>query len=184
MDELAIERHNPAEGRPAESHRAICNRVEHRLEVGGGTCDHPQDFTCRRQVAITGIHLREQPDVLDRDHRLVGEGRHELDLFVSEGPYLTPLQSENSEKDTLPEHRDSQEGPEAGESMALWQLVFRICLNVGNVNRPALERYPSSNRLSAGASRGSLPESSDFNGVTVAGSQAKDFAVEPPQETL
>ena len=32
------------------------------------------------QLAVPGPELREQPHVLDRDHRLVGEGRHQLDL--------------------------------------------------------------------------------------------------------
>ena len=31
------------------------------------------------------LYLVEQPDVLDRDHRLVGEGRDKLDLLVGKG---------------------------------------------------------------------------------------------------
>ena len=37
------------------------------------------------QVAGLGLHLIEQPHILDRDRRLVGEGRGQLDLLVGEG---------------------------------------------------------------------------------------------------
>ena len=39
---------------------------------------------CSDSVKIVGarLHLVEQPHVLDRDHRLVGEGLHQLDLLV------------------------------------------------------------------------------------------------------
>src|SRR5262249_3164390 len=37
--------------------------------------DRPGEFACAR------LHLVEQPHVLDRDNRLVGEGRRQLDLF-------------------------------------------------------------------------------------------------------
>ena len=33
------------------------------------------------------LHLVEQPRVLDRDHRLVGEGGDQLDLLVGERPH-------------------------------------------------------------------------------------------------
>ena len=36
------------------------------------------------QFARAGLHLVEQPHVLDRDHRLVCEGRDKLDLLVGE----------------------------------------------------------------------------------------------------
>ena len=40
------------------------------------------------QFARARLHLVEQPHVLDRDHRLVGEGRDQLDLLVGERPHL------------------------------------------------------------------------------------------------
>ena len=36
------------------------------------------------QFARARLHLVEQPHVLDRDHRLVGEGCDQLDLLVGE----------------------------------------------------------------------------------------------------
>ena len=49
------------------------------------------------QIARARLHLVEQPHVLDRDHRLVGEGRDQLDLLVGERPHrcarmtMTPI---------------------------------------------------------------------------------------------
>ena len=37
------------------------------------------------EVVRLGLHLVEQPRVLDRDHRLVGEGSDEIDLALREG---------------------------------------------------------------------------------------------------
>src|SRR5262249_42781553 len=39
------------------------------------------------QLLRARLHLVEQPHVLDRDHRLVGEGRNQLDLLVGEWTY-------------------------------------------------------------------------------------------------
>ena len=38
--------------------------------------------------SVRCLHLVEQPRVLDRDHRLVGEGRDKLDLLVGERTHL------------------------------------------------------------------------------------------------
>ena len=43
------------------------------------------------QLARARLHLVEQPHVLDRDHRLVGEGRDQLDLLVGEWPHGSAL---------------------------------------------------------------------------------------------
>ena len=77
--------------RAAESRGALGHDVHHRLEVGRRAGDHPQDLRGRRlllerlgQLAVPGLELREQPHVLDGDHRLVGEGLQERDLRSSE----------------------------------------------------------------------------------------------------
>ena len=40
---------------------------------------------CKRLAQIVGalLHLVEQPNILDRDHRLVGEGGDEIDLLFA-----------------------------------------------------------------------------------------------------
>ena len=64
------------------------------------------------ELARARLHLVEQPHVLDRDHRLVGEGRDQLDLLVGERPQLgrcsamtpigTPSRSKGSKLRCLP----------------------------------------------------------------------------------
>ena len=39
------------------------------------------------ELAALVLDFVEQPHVLDRDHRLVGEGRHQLDLLLGERPH-------------------------------------------------------------------------------------------------
>ena len=58
------------EGRPADDLQHVC---------GGGLL--LQRF---RQLARARLHLVEQAHVLDRDHRLVGEGLDQLDLLIGE----------------------------------------------------------------------------------------------------
>ena len=67
--------------RAAEARGALGHDVHHRLEVGRRAGDDPQDLGGRGlllerlgQLAVPGLELREQPHVLDRDDRLVGEG--------------------------------------------------------------------------------------------------------------
>src|SRR5215470_15269332 len=82
----------------AELGRADANRVrehglEHRLQLAGRAGDHLQDLGAGRlllerlgELARACLHLVEQAHVLDRDHRLVGEGLEQLDLLRTEGP--------------------------------------------------------------------------------------------------
>ena len=45
------------------------------------------------KLARARLHLVEQPHILDRDHRLVGEGRDQLDLLVGERPTFCAIAS-------------------------------------------------------------------------------------------
>src|SRR5215467_10100410 len=72
---------------------ALDDGVEHRLHVGGGAADDAehlsgcclmlQGFT---QFCISLLDLLEQPHVFDRDHRLIGEGSEESNLFFGKRP--------------------------------------------------------------------------------------------------
>jgi hypothetical protein len=62
---------------------------EHRLDLGGRARDDTQDFTCRglvlqcfSEVMVAHPQLRKQPDVLNSDDRLVGEGMEQRDLLI------------------------------------------------------------------------------------------------------
>ena len=95
VEQLAIEAEHVREQAAAQRDGVAHDRLEHRLDVGRQGADHAQDrggrrllLQCRRQLARARLHLVEQAHVLDRDHGLVGEGRHELDLPVGEGPHI------------------------------------------------------------------------------------------------
>ena len=69
---------------PANPRRALDDRIEHRLHVGGRAADDAEHFGGRRlmlqrlaQFRIALLQFLEQPHVLDGDHRLVGEGFEE-----------------------------------------------------------------------------------------------------------
>ena len=72
--------------------------VEHRVEVERGA-ERLADLAERRgagrtervQLRRARLELAEQPGVLDRDGRLVGEGLHQADLAVGERLDLVPV---------------------------------------------------------------------------------------------
>src|SRR5713101_7952319 len=97
---VAVAPEYPAKDRVTQSHRVSHDRVEDRLDVGRRLADDPQDLA-RRRLLLEGLadlgvrlserpvlllKLREQPDVLDGDNGLVGEGLEQGDLVVGEGP--------------------------------------------------------------------------------------------------
>ena len=51
-----------------------------------------------RQFARAGLHAFEQAHVLDRDRRLIGECRDQLDLFVGERPHLVTRQGQDADR--------------------------------------------------------------------------------------
>ena len=70
---------------------ALHDGIEHRLGVVERVADHSENvggggLLLERfaELAGAGLDLVEQPHVLDRDHRLVREGRDKVDLFVGE----------------------------------------------------------------------------------------------------
>src|SRR5262245_44431257 len=89
--------------------------------------DHPQDLrSCRLaikrlgEVSVAESELREQPDVLDGDDRLVGEGPQEIDLPRGERPGTAARHRHDAHGPTLVEHwhADSRAKPDAGIDLA------------------------------------------------------------------
>ncbi len=75
--------------RVAQLRRAVRNRFKNRHHVSGRAADDAQDLGGRGLLfqrfgdfGVTRLELLEQPHVLDRDHRLVGESFEQLDLAV------------------------------------------------------------------------------------------------------
>src|SRR5262249_27502099 len=91
------------------------------------------------KLARARLHLIEQPHVLDRDHRLVGEGLDQLDLLIGERPHACALQVKDTDWYPLPHERHSQHSMDTTEPGALKECVFGISLNICDLNRPALK---------------------------------------------
>ena len=49
------------------------------------------------ELAALLLDFLEQPHVLDRDRRLIGEGRYQFDLLVGKRPYLGPRQGQHAD---------------------------------------------------------------------------------------
>jgi hypothetical protein len=90
--------------------------------------------------AIPPLHLLEQPHVLDRDHRLIGECRNQLDLLVGEGLYRAAHQQQYANRHSFSQERDAEHGAIAGSSLGFQVSVFRISQYIGNVNGFALHQ--------------------------------------------
>ena len=66
------------------------------LEMTSSTSDVAVCCSSDSEIARARLQLVEQPRVLDRDHRLVGEVRDQLDLLVGEWPNLLAIDHDNS----------------------------------------------------------------------------------------
>ena len=86
------------------------------------TCSTSEVAVCcssdSRKLARARLHLVEQPHVLDRDHRLVGEGRDQLDLLVGERPHLGARQHDHADRNALAQERHAKDGAVAAKSLS------------------------------------------------------------------
>src|SRR5215467_14811098 len=99
-----------------------------------------------RQRPILFLQLREQPDILDRDHRLVSEGLQQVDLAIGESarhgtPYRddangSALSKHWNDQDTSPADCPSQ-GPRLCWIVPLW-----IDFDVGYMDNRTLKDRP------------------------------------------
>ena len=104
----------------AQSHGALDEDRQHGLEVEGRAADDLEDLAGGRlllqglgQLAVPSLELLEQADVLDGDHRLVGEGPDQLDLLLGERAPLPPGDGDRADGTLLTEHRHRHRTPEA-----------------------------------------------------------------------
>ena len=118
---------------------------KHRLNIRRRAGNHTQNLTRRGLLLQRLFELLEQPHVLDRDHRLVGEGFKQLDLRRGEGAHFrcdarvrSPISSPADEGERLKRCGQLPAEPIFGNSFC--------CMHVGNVER-AMLAYPAILRL-------------------------------------
>src|SRR5215472_14274562 len=80
-----------------EAHRFFQHGIKYRRRVARRCLDHLQHFSGSRLLFQRLALLGDEPRVLDRDHRLIGEGADEFDLLV--GKWLHPLPREYDDAD-------------------------------------------------------------------------------------
>src|SRR6516164_855995 len=85
----------------------------------------------------------EQAHVLDGDRSLVGKGRNQLDLTVSEWPHLPTRQSHHTDRHALAQHWYAQHGAKSTKLQRLFPCVIRVGCNVCNVNDLSFQQGPA-----------------------------------------
>ena len=126
------------------------DRVQDRANIGRRGGDHLEDVGATRlgsqsllQIAGPGLHLIEQPDVFDGDHRLVGESGYKLDLLVREPPHRFPGQHDNADRIPFSHQRDAKYGTIVSPRTLFDVTVFGIGVNIDNLDRFSLEHGSS-----------------------------------------
>ena len=124
MEKVAIELIQGAGAGAGQLHRAANDGHEHGLDVRRRAADDAQDLAGRGlllerlgQVRVLGLKLGEQPRILDRDDRLVGEGLQQGDLALRKQPHLLAINLDRPEHLPSPQQRD--DSPVRTGSMSL-----------------------------------------------------------------
>jgi len=98
------------------------------------------------ELAALVLDFVEQPHVLDRDHRLVGEGFDQFDLLVSKRPHDSAVQVKHADRDRLAQERHTEQCAKSGFLLNFDQGVFRVGYNIDDLNRLALKQNSASYR--------------------------------------
>jgi hypothetical protein len=122
------------------------------LQIERGPADHFEKLACGRlllkrdsQVCVPGVHLLDQPCVLNGDDGLVGEGSEEIDLSVGEAASLGASDRNCADGLGGADQRDAQHRaePKAPGTIATLRILLRSGLQVGDVNGAALKSSTS-----------------------------------------
>ena len=105
---------------------AVEDLVEHRRGVGDRAADHLQHLGGRGLLLERLLGLVEQARVLDRDHRLVGEGLQQRDLLVGERARARAANDgDRADRRALAQHRHDQSSAAAASAAAARQPCVR-----------------------------------------------------------
>src|SRR5262249_2711761 len=98
------------------------------------------------KLARSLLHLLEQPHILDRDYRLIGESLDQLDLLLSERVNLGTRQEHRADRVSVAQQRYAERGAKVPPSLRFDQSELRIGQNVGDVNRPGFQHGSCADR--------------------------------------
>ncbi len=147
VDEFAVEPEDRAKLCVAQSRRPFGDHVENRLQIGRRARDDAENVVGRGLLLqrfgerlVARLHLVEQTNVLDGDHRLVGEGLQQRDLLVAEGPDLGAPDDQDADGFSAAHQWRGCSGPMTGLiGQGLTERKFlRGSLQIVNVHRLAV----------------------------------------------
>jgi hypothetical protein len=129
-----IESEHERLSRLAQSDGVLGERVENRLQIERGPTDYLEQVAGRSLPLERLLRLVEQPRVLDRDHRLVGEGLQQADLLTGEPARDAAGDGDSTDRFAVPNHGHGQQAavPAFAHFPAELGGVRRIGLEVGD----------------------------------------------------
>ena len=116
----------------AQPDRVLGQRLEDRLEIERGAADHLEQLAGRRLPLERLLGLVEQAHVLDRDHRLVGEGLEQLDVPVGERSGLVRGDGDGPNELPIAEHRNREPASPASRQRVVARIL-RVGQHVGQI---------------------------------------------------
>ena len=130
--------------------------LQNRLQIESRPTDGLQDVCGRGllpkrflQIFCARLDLIKQTRILNRYHRLVSKGRHQLDLLLREG--LNGLAAEKQRAHRLiPSYQgNTKEGAESSSLLHIEIAIFRVVQHIGDLNGLHCEQRPSDHTASA-----------------------------------
>jgi hypothetical protein len=99
------------------------------------------------ELAALVLDFVEQSHVLDGDHRLIGEGRNQLNLLGSEWTHGTTRESNHSNRGSVAEQRYAKHGTVTAEFLRFGQLVLGISLRIEDLHSRAFKQSSTGHAL-------------------------------------
>ena len=138
--------------------RLFEDRVEHRRKVAGRRVDDLQHLGSRGLLFQRLPLFGDQPRVLNRDHRLIGEGADEFDLPVGKRFHPKASEDDHASHLALAQQRHAEQGADPTQRNRLGHSVFRIGSQIGDMDDMAFKRGPPGHRRAVGGKRLALNE--------------------------
>src|SRR5262245_10700653 len=101
-----------------------------------------QVFKRLRKFTRTGFDAFEQTNIFDGNCRLVGKGRYQLNLLLSERTHLRARQGHRPDRHAFSHHWNSEYSADFAQNLSL-EGVFGVGFDVGNMNYLALKQSPT-----------------------------------------
>src|SRR5262245_11297534 len=134
--------------RLAQLRRRLDQRVQHGLQVEGRAADDLEHVGGGGLLLQRLAQLVDQPYVLDRDHRLVGEGLEQGDLPLAEEASLGTAEHDRADRDTFSHQGDAEDRAVALTPRVLARVgkFVPLGLYISDVDGPPVQHRSTTNR--------------------------------------